>query len=273
MAKPKTNEVSQETLDFLEAEKARKETLQASSAKMKQLAINTDLVDKDGKDITPSSFYIRDEGIYSRTCTIRPLRYYSKFIKQVQQAGQWKIDNQSIFVENPFRQHAYDARGGIACGRLVGKAPSNWTEVQKTENYKKAIWYGFAFGIVTIPGGTPTLINFRIPQSKTRTFTDALALLDGKDMYKYNFEMKLSPVAGSNFPKLEVTPVLATELDVSDIVPYIKEVDSFVKSANDAVMASRSRLEANLKANTAYKDVGGTLADDFNDEIPFGGAE
>lgn len=272
MAKTKTVD-NKELEEFLAKEQARKAANTSTQQSMTQLAINDSSVDKDGNDIKPHTFNIRGGDVYSRTAVIRPLRYYSKFIKQVQTNGQWKIDNESIFVENPFTQNAYDLRGGIACGRLVGKTPANWTETQKLDNLKKAVWYGFLFGIVTLPGAEPVLVNFRIPQSKTRAFGDALKLIGKEDMYKYNFNFTLKLEAGKKFPIMEVAPDLAHKLDqVSDIIEDMKEVDSFVEASNARIMKQRERLQTQVQDQQDYKDIK-ELASDFDDEIPFGGKE
>lgn len=268
----KTSKVSQEELEFLAAESAKRISY-GDAPQMKQLAINADKVDSEGNKIDVDTWHIRNDNTYTDTVIFRPLRYKQKFIRMVQNGKQWKTDNQSVFVEN--FEPAYDTGGGVGCGRIIGKLPSHWTEEQKLANYKKATIYGFLFGLVTFPGKEPVLVNFRAAPAKANVVRVALSTAtigaELKDkFFKLDYTMKLVPIKGEKFVTLEMTPDLNNiHNDFADIYPYIKEVDAYIEAHNAGIMRRRTQILDNLKASTTYKEVT-SLADDFSDEIPFG---
>lgn len=255
--------VTPEEQAFLDAEALKR--VKTNSPQMKQLAINADKVDEAGKKLEVDTWHIRKENVYSDTVQFRPLRYKQKFIRMVQNDKQWKTENESIFVEG--FEPAYDSNGGLGCGRLIGKLPAHWTEEQRQANFKKANIYGFLFGLVTFPGGTPTLVNFRAAPAKAQIVREAIAnrALGGEDMYRYDFTMKLVPVKGEKFITLEMTPNLTKKYEsIADMIPYIKEIDAYVAAHNDTIMRRREQLISNLKAANTYTEVA-SLATDFDD--------
>lgn len=256
--------ISKEEAEFLAAEKVKKQKNELPS--MKQLAINVDKVDDEGQKIDPDTWHIRGEKQYTDTVSFRPLRYKQKFIRMNQnEKKQWRTDNESIFVEG--FEPAYDVRGGLACGRLIGKLPEHWTEEQRQANFKKATIYGFLFGLVTLPGGEPTLVNFRAAPAKATVIREAISTrsLGGDEMYRYDFTMQLVPKKGEKFVTLTMVPTLNNKHDsISDVLPYIKEIDSYIESHNNSIMKKREGLLERLKAIDTYKEVR-SLATDFDD--------
>ncbi len=263
-----TAKLSNEEMEFLAAE-AQKKT-KNTNPQMKQLAINADKVDGEGKKIEPDTWHIRNENTYVDTVSFRPLRYKQKFIRMNQVDKQWKTDCESIFVEG--FEPAYDSSGGVGCGRLIGKLPTHWNEEQRLANFKKATIYGFLFGLVTFPTGSPVLVNFRAAPAKAQVIREAINSrnLGGEEMYRYDFTMKLVPVKGEKFITLEMAPNLkAKHESIADVLPYIKEIDTYVESHNANIMRRREQLISNLKAATTFTEVK-SISEDFNDEIPFG---
>lgn len=262
---------SLEEEEFLLEEARKNKAAGTAMPQMKQLMINADRVDEDGKKIDPDTWVIRGEKVYSDTVTFRPLRFVNKFIRMTQVNKQWKTENESIFVSG--FEPAYDMKGSVGCGRVIGKLPDNWTEVQKETNFKKATIYGFLFGLVTFPDAEPQLVNFRASPGKARVVRDAIAAnsIGAKTkLYTVDFEMKLAPPAkGEKFPLLTMIPDLAhIATSFSDMIPYIRECDSFIESHNARIMQRREQLGANIKAASTYNEVS-TLSEDFNDSIPF----
>lgn len=264
-----TAKLSDEEIEFLASEASKK--AKNTSPMMKQLAINADKVDANGKKLEVDTWHIRGESTYVDTVQFRPLRYKQKFIRMNQVDKKWKTDCESIFVEG--FEPAYDSSGGLACGRLIGKLPTHWTEEQKLANYKKATIYGFLFGLVTIADQKPLLVNFRAAPAKATAIREAInnPNLGGADMYRYDFTMKLVPVQGEKFVTLEMTPNLkAKHESIADVLPYIKEIDAYVEAHNGNIMRRREQLISNLKAANTFTEVK-AISDDFSDleEEPF----
>lgn len=260
--------ISQEELDFIEAEKLKNN--QFNMPKMKQLAINLDKQDDEGNKIETDTWHVRGEKNYTDTITFRPLRFKQKFIRMVQNGSQWKIDNESIMVEG--FEPAYDTKGGVGCGRIIGTLPDSWTEDQKIANYKKAGIYGFLFGMTTFPGEKPFLVNFRCPPAKVRAIREALSKknIGETPYYKLNYTMKLAYLKKDGKLEKYASLVMAPDLndvqeDFSEILPYIKESDAFIEAHNDMIMKRRGSILDNLKAQATYKDVA-ALSEDFADE-------
>lgn len=273
MAKVKMTEetMTKEEADFLAEQKAKRATSTSTLPKMSQLAINLDPVDKDGNDAPIGSFFIRDEAGYSRAVTFRPLRCVTKYMKIGKVKGQWKTENESIFVEG--FDTAYDAKGGVACGRVVGQLPAEWTESQKKDNMNKATCYAFLFGLVTLPGKEPQLVNFRASPAKAKAVRDAIRTVPkAEEIFYYNFNMKLVPVSGTIHPNLEMVADFNNKLTrIADIIEPMKQVDTFIEEHNKRIMSYRDRQSVKADAKEVYKDVSGSLADDFEDSdgVPF----
>lgn len=275
MAKAKKdNTLDTEDQEWLDKIKAENDAGKQAFPQMKQLAINTDMVDAEGNKIPMGTFYIRGEKDYSETVKFRPLAYYSKYIKSVKNDKGWKIENETIFVEN--FESPLDIKGGIACGRLLGKAiPSAWTESQLKENSGKATCYCFMFGLVEFPGKEPVLVNFRASPAKARVLRETLKPIDRNTLFFNEFTLKLVPVTGTVHPKLEMEltdTTIPTGLKET-IKPAYEEAKKFVATNNARILDIRNRVLKSRSASTAdtnlYEKVD-ELSDDFKDEeIPF----
>lgn len=264
--------VSDEEAAFLEKEQAKEASSSAGTLpRMAQLAINLDFKDAEGNKVQPGTWHLRDTNLYSDTISFRPLRYTNKYIRMIKNGKIWKSDNESIFVNN--FDTAYDAKGTIACGRIVGTLPESWTEAQKQENFKRATCYGMLFGLATFPNEEPVMVNFRAAPGKAKVIREAISPKTlGKDsrMYYYDYILLLEPEAGSIHPNFTMLPNLNDRhTSIGDVIPYIEQADSFIEAHNSRIMKLRERIAEGSKAVTTYNDVK-SLSDDFNDEIPFG---
>ena len=264
----KAKTISQEEIEYLAALKAKRDASKSAMPQMKQLAINMAQVDENGKDIQGSSWHIRGENTYSRTVTFRPTQLVNKYIKMSKQGATWRTDNESIFVEG--FEPAYDTKGTTACGRLVGRVPDSWTEVQKTENWKKSTSYAFLFGLVTFDGKEPELVNFRAAPAKAKVIREALKSLGGDNDYLYyTFTMKLIPdkQAGGQ-PSMEMTTdAKHKHTTFGELMPFIKESEKYIADHNAQIMIRRKNFEAQVGAGSSFKEIE-TLAGDFDDELP-----
>lgn len=261
---------------FLAEEMIKDAAKKPAMPMMTQLLINGDRVNDKGEKIEPDTWNIRGESVYVDTIDFQPLRYVSKFIRMVQEDKKWKNENESIFFNG--WEPAYDALGTVGCGRIIGRLPATWSEAQKQANYKQATQYGFLFGLAKFPGKDPVLVNFRASPSKDRQIRETVVQnlplnSDGtaKKMYQVSLKMKLSPPAkGEKFTAMDLT-VVDRNGSFLELLPYIKEVDAYIKSHNDRIMERRKQFAERVSGRAVYKEVG-SLADDFNmdTDIPFG---
>lgn len=272
MTKIIANKLSPEEEAYLAELSLQEANTSKALPQMKQLVINEDKVNEAGEKIEPDTWNIRGENAYSATVDFQPLVYKNKFIRMVQDGKRWKIENESIFVNVPW-DSAYDSMGTIACGRIVGKTPDNWTEAQNLANFKKATIYGFMFGLVTFPGKLPELVNFRAAPGKSKVIRAAFDTMpDGYKMFQVPFKMTLASVKGEKFPVFTMEAQLEkANKAFGTLIPYIKESDSFIAVHNDRIMERRKNYESRLSGAATYATVK-SLADDFNtdEEIPFG---
>lgn len=232
---------------------------------MKQLVLNEDSVNDKGEKVEPHTWNIRGENTYAEAVEFQPIYYKQKFIRMEKDGKKWKTTNESIFVNMPW-DNAYDSNGTMSCGRIVGKTPDNWTEAQKDANFKKATIYGFLFGMVTFPGSKPELVNFRAAPGKAKVIRAAIESLADTKLYRVPFTLKLNPPPkGERFSTLTIDTQLNKVKDsIGDIIPYMKECDSFIEAHNARIMERRKNFESRMSGAQVYADVK-SLAADFED--------
>jgi hypothetical protein len=257
--------ISDKDAEFLNKIKERNASSKPSSPQMAQLAINTDSVDAEGKRIQPGTFYIKGSANYSETVEIIPIEIYTYYKRTTQDAkGNFKTDCETIFArqfETPI-----DNKGGIACGRLLGKSvPEHWSAIQKKENREKAAWYVFLFGLVKFPGSTEyTLVNFRAPKAKAMLINDAVKKLDKDRLFDNVLKLKLIPVKGKPHPSLEVS-VEKIEHENYDLISSSYHTTlEFVDAHNSRINVSRERIKENLKSAGVYASVVGDDSEDLS---------
>lgn len=267
MSKSKVNEIDSgsEVLDKLGGS-AKNE----SGVKIPFLAMNIASENEDGVEIPVKTFNIVGTDSYSKTVRFRPISYVNKLIAMKQEGTAWKTTNETIFYgvgEQPL-----DARGGIACGRLLGKAiPENYTEEQKKANKAKANYYGFLFGLVEFPGQQAALCSFRVPAGKAVQVANVLQDLNkhhGKHR-QYMLNMKLSTNSkdkSSPHPVLEIEPDLSTKLPDTGLKEAATVINDFINQHNTRIRTSHQN--AKLARGSAIADTK-LVSEIMDDEIPF----
>lgn len=242
------------------------------SIKLPYMAINIASEDSDGKEIPVKTFTIVGTGKYSKTVKFRPLGMYNKLIAMKQDGTQWKVTNETIMFR---KEQAIDARGGVGCGRLLGKAiPESWGDAEKKANRAKAQYYGFLFGYVEFPDSEPVLCNFRVPSGKAALIGNALAEY-GKLKRKYHehyLDLKLSTNAkdrSSPHPTLEVS------IDTSKVLTSNAQLEKDAKLVLEFVSEHNARIrESHMNAKLARNEIKSDSAliaaiDEDEDTIPF----
>lgn len=238
--------------------------------RLPSLVINTDVVDKDGNRVLAPSFTIYNSNIYADKILVRPIDFYNKLVKQEKDkgTGKWRTTSETILYK--FGEQPIDTGGGVACGRLMGKAiPSHWTNEQKLANKQKASLYGILYGMAEFPGEAPKLVSFRIPVSKAIEISKALnakVIGEGNHMANFNFEFSLTPVKGSVHPALQVNPLLNKRLAIGEIIAEIRQVQNVVNEHNNRIRDLHSQSSMASFAFRNDKQLINSLEDDFNDE-------
>lgn len=235
------------------------------------LAINIASEDADGNEIPVKTFTIHGTKLYSKTVRFRPFAFYNKLIAMKQDDKKnWKAENETILYT---REQPIDARGGVGCGRLMGRSiPDTWTEDQKRANKAKAQFYGFLYGTVEFPGEKPVLVNFRIPAGKAVQMSNALRELDkpehgGFQKYVLNLTLSTNPKDKSSpHPVLTIEPDMTTKLPISGTGEYMAKIKEVIESHNNRVRTSHAN--AKLARKTLNEDI--EITDDvLDDTIPF----
>lgn len=240
--------------------------------KMAFLTMNIASEDDEGNEIPVKTFTLSGTKEYSKSIRFRPLAYYNKLIAMKQDGKMWKATNETIFYMD--REQPIDARGGVACGRLLGKAvPENWTEEQKKINKAKASYYGFLLGLVEFPGKEPTLCNFRIPAGKAVQVSNVLNDLKKNHGGKYRAYMLNLKLASNPKDKSSPHPVLEIEPDLSTTLPDtgLSESGELIKAyvAQHNARIRDSHQNARLARSGTQSDMEVSSAIDGSDEIPY----
>lgn len=243
------------------------------SAKMPSLAINIATEDDAGNDIPAKTFTLIGSGEYSKSVKFRPLAYYSRLLAMKQDGTTWKTTNETIFFKGG--EQPIDSRGGIGCGRLLGKSiPESWTEEQKKANKAKAAFYGFLFGLVYFEGKEPVLCNFRLPATKSYAVSTVLNELRAKhgDFTRYMLELKLASNPrdrSSPHPVIEIVPDVSKELPLSGLLEPLKAIKAYVDSNNSRIRENHQKAKLARKSLDEDVEIDSKLASFGDDEIPF----
>ncbi len=172
--------------------------------------------------------------------TIRPLDILNK-IKA------YNEDFEVTSESNLYRtlKEATDSKGnsasgkeGKVCGRVVWKnLTDEFSEDEKQENKEKAKFYAFLFGIATIKGQDPILVDMQIGGKK---FMEIINLVDKiqKEKGDYNrAEIKVTAHKSEEFdwPELEFTLDFSRELPIDGLSPLLDTVEGYVEYHNSGI--------------------------------------
>lgn len=262
MTKGKVQEATTEELALLDELSGGKAD---SGAKLPYLAVNIASEDGEGKEIPVKTFNLVGTDSFSKTIKFRPLAFYNKLIAMTKDGTKWKTTNETIFYQ---KEQPVDARGGLACGRLLGRSvPESWTEEQKRANKQKANYYGFLFGYVEFPNKEPVLCNFRLPAGKAMQISQVLNDLErnhGGKFQVYRIDMKLitNPKDKSSpHPVLEISPDLTQVLSISgtggdllQIKEYVTQHNARIKSSFQNAQLARNSLKSDFEVTAAVED-------------------
>ena len=106
----------------------------------------------EGVDVPLGSFYIKGTEIFGSDILFRPLVIKNKLMKFVQDASNnYKLEGESVYFN--WGEEVLDSLGGVAFGKVFGKARKELTDDEKEINDKKAKLYMNLFGHVSFDGG------------------------------------------------------------------------------------------------------------------------
>lgn len=240
---------------------------QSKGNNLPYLKINISTEDNDGNSIPPKTFNIEGTTEYTKSINIRPLLYFNKLMQVKQDKnGAWKTLNETILYRGG--EQPIDSKGGIACGRLLGKAiPSGWSPEQIAANKAKAAFYGFLVGLVK-DGENEVLVTLRLPASKSFQMSQKLQELAAKSAI-YTYELKLTL---KQDPKNKTSQHPIIDIDVAKEglgmvdVEFEKQAINWVKDHNARIIKSHKDVLSMKSGKALVEDITG---DDLNDEIAF----
>lgn len=220
------------------------ETVKSPAQKM---IINTSSVDENGKSIKQhvGTFHVLNTDLYSETIKIRPLAVYNKLIKMIKGKDsegkeKWNYVNQTVFFNN-YGETLYDAKGGLACGKVFGEERARLSKEAAEANNDKAKSYLYLFGLVQFPGSKEwQLVDLRVGGKRIMEISKAVSTATigkGHFMSQFIFDLTCTSKAGTVHPDVTMTiDQKAGEQDVSNIIEYDNDIANYIESNNEYIM-------------------------------------
>ncbi len=260
------------------------------------LKINRDPDDEDGNTLPTGQYSIvtPEHGrIFSTidknkgAITFQPL--FQSFRYGIWDNDAGKYTRQSIIFPN-FQADAPDDGGGNKCGKMSKKQLENASEATKEAQKKikcsRMIWGLVNGDFVKIDGTKVTLENFLVLwQTGGASFMAVQPALDqllkAKRPMMYHYLTLTKPRREKNGATIYYVPEITLDMTVmatfgQQHLDTLKAVLDLVKNENAAIMEKHKAAVAKgsspsdaQDAALASKVVGGSLADDLNDEIPY----
>lgn len=252
--------------------KKNRPTVEPIKAPTKKLLINVSAVDKEGNDTSMhiGKFHVLDTDLYSKTIKFRPLGAYNKLIKLSKGKDsdgkeKWNYINESIFFTN-YSDPIYDAKGGMACGKIFGTARKALSPAESKANDEKAKSFLYLFGLATFPDSDEEqFVDFRVGGKRIVAASDAFGsktLPKGKTMSQFIFDFILKPTTKG------VHPDLIIEVNAEDIQPITEDIIKHDGLVEEYIEASNARIMSAYKRYAAQATVG--VDNDLNDDIDIG---
>jgi len=210
-------------------------------------------------DRETQKFFIEGLDSYGKfdEVTIRPLDTLNKIVAY---NDEFEVKAESTLYRE--LKQATDSWGGKAgdgklCGRLLWKADTNkLSDEEKQANKEKAKFYALIFGIATVYGKKPVLIDLRVGGSK---FMDVISILnkikqDKKEYNKAELKVKAYPSEDYDWPELEFMPDFSRELPVTGLEPCLETVEAYIEKHNsDVEKKAQKHTEWKASKSTSFK--------------------
>lgn len=226
------------------AKVAKKTTVKETAASAAALPTATDEIFKLKVDSETQKFFIDDEsndwGQFD-SFLLRPLEMYTKIVAYNEE---FKVKAESNLFQN--KKEAIDTWGNAAtdkpgriCGRVIwNNLLEDATDEEKAANKAKAKFYVLIFGIATVEGHDPILVDFRIGGVK---FMDAVNILkrlkDDKGEYcKGEIKFVAKPSDEYDWPDITLSADFSRNLPMEGLEPLFETVEAFVQEHNAQIV-------------------------------------
>lgn len=219
-----------------------------------KLVINTSSVSPSGKRVFPGTWNIEGTEDYAEEVEFRYFANYGKFIRQVSEAGGWKVTNETVFFRNG--EKPYDLKGSLAC----------------KEGESSGRYYGFFYGMVRFPGKDWVAVSVRLPSGKAHAFTEAVAAVaktQQRRPQEYAYKMTLTIKPGATHPNIEVRPDLTKTYTLTEFLALGKELRDHVDDYNRKIMALHTAAQSRTKDKATSAKFIKNSSELHDDEIPF----
>lgn len=212
-----------------------------------KLIINTSAIDENGKSIKQhvGTFHIVGTDLYSETIRFRPLSTLNKLIKMTkgktkEGADTWNYVNQTVLFNN-YGEVIYDAKGGIACGKVFGDARKALSPDEFKANDAKAKSFMYLFGLALFPGEKEwQFVELRVGGKRIMVIGDAVSNKNiGKThfMSQFIYDMECIAQKDTVHPDLQMTlDQRAGTQEISDILEYDSMISNYVEEHNNRIM-------------------------------------
>jgi hypothetical protein len=243
---------SEEEAAFLKASGLVEQNRQYNS--IPRLYIEKNAEDDDGNPLIPGAFYVHgnEDIVPSKNIKFRPLVVRNKILKY---DDDFRMEATSIYFEN-YQDELYDTDGGIACGRLFGKAAKNVDE-QTMKFYKQSVpVHKHVFGLAYFPDSAePVAVDYRLGGGNSFIMGVALeaASRNGSSPMQFMFDLTTKREKnGTNvWYALVAEPDLTNPLPISDVMETGMAFLAHIKEENERVMSEHKKA---LKGKSSSED-------------------
>lgn len=171
---------------------------------------------------------------------LRPLDMLNKIVAYTED---FEVKSESTLYRE--LKSAKDSQGksasdkeGKVCGRVIWKnLTEDMSEDEKATNKSKAKFYVMLFGVATVKGQEPVLVDFRVGGTK---FMEVINLLNKikEDKGEYNrgeIRLKASPSEEFDWPELEFMAEFSRDLPVTGLEPLFDTIEGFIEYHNAGI--------------------------------------
>lgn len=238
-----------------------------------RLGVNREAEDDDGNPLPVGTFFFRDADgnkHFSKTAKFRP--FINTYQYQIYDAVERKTVNRTILFKN-FRDEIIDIKGGIACGKVMGKEKDNLTEAQK-EAQKKIKCYRLVFGTVTFPDGPENVpviwrmsgANFMAPDIVFKELSKGKKLLWSVDLDLSLTRKKAGATTyyevNADYDRTQAIPFTAEDMDL------LKRFNEVIQGENEVVRTAYTAALRGVPTQNDLddeRDLADILGDDLDD--------
>lgn len=242
----------------------------AKQSSKAELPVINDEIFKLKIDRETQQFFIEGLDNYGKfdEVTLRPLDMRNKIVAYT---DDFKVKAESTLYRD--LKEATDSQGNAAkdeagkiCGRVIWKnLTDKLSEENKASNKEQAKFYAMVFGVASIPGKDPVLVDFRLGGTKFMEIINILKKIKDEKKEYNRAELKLKAYPNENpefdWPELDITPDFSRELPLTGLEPLFDTIEGYVEFHNDGIRKKAEKYKAwkasggksNYNKPTSYK--------------------